>query len=242
VEGWEIKDKNRKFRSAELADLADREPEKLSPNAVLRPLFQDTILPTLAVVLGPAELAYWTQLPLAYQRFGIPMPVLVPRASLTVIDARMHKLLGKLELTLTDLLRRGERVLDDLVRRRIPPESFERLADARRQVGQVWEPIIADANRLDPTLRPTASLASGRALRQIDWMEKKLIQAARRKDELLRSQVRQVVSALAPRGGLQERTLTALPFLARAGRGLLDQLDAALDPFAPEHRAVVLEP
>jgi len=159
-----------------------------------------------------------------------------------VIDARMHKLLGKLELTLTDLLRRGERVLDDLVRRRIPPESFERLADARRQVGQVWEPIIADANRLDPTLRPTASLASGRALRQIDWMEKKLIQAARRKDELLRSQVRQVVSALAPRGGLQERTLTALPFLARAGRGLLDQLDAALDPFAPEHRAVVLEP
>ena len=95
--------------------------------------------------------------------------------------------------------------------------------------------------RLDPTLRRTAELASGTSANRFDWIEKKILQAARRKDETLRGQVRRLSAALAPRGGLQERTLTALPFLARYGRQVLDQAAGAIDLFAPEHRGVVID-
>jgi hypothetical protein len=73
-------------------------------------------------------------------------------------------------------------------------------------------------------------------------MDRKIAQAARKKNEILRGQVRRLVNGVAPRGGLQERTLCALPFLARHGAAGLRDAAAALDPFAPEHRAVVLQP
>jgi uncharacterized protein YllA (UPF0747 family) len=73
-------------------------------------------------------------------------------------------------------------------------------------------------------------------------MEKKIAQAARKKNGILRGQVERLVAALAPRNGLQERTLTALPFLARYGKRILTEAADGIDPFAPEHRGLVVDP
>ena len=92
----------RKFTNGDLTALLSENPEQFTPNAVLRPLYQDSLFPTLAVVLGPSEIAYFSQLPLAYKGMNIPMPVVFPRASLTLVEPRMERLLSKFDLTLRE--------------------------------------------------------------------------------------------------------------------------------------------
>jgi bacillithiol biosynthesis cysteine-adding enzyme BshC len=238
---FELRGSARKFTNGDLTALLRESPERFSPNAALRPLFQDSLFPTLAMVLGPSELAYFAQLPLAYKAMGITMPVLFPRASVTLIEARHQRFMEKHRLSLQDVITRGERVIDDIVRREIPPALFQELDARRNQAAGVWEDLIRKIAELDPTLRRTAELAASASRKQFDFIEKKITQAARRKDETLRGQVERLVAALAPKGELQERTLTAVPFLARYGSRVLDRALEATDPFAPEHRGVVID-
>ncbi|HVO39321.1 MAG TPA: bacillithiol biosynthesis cysteine-adding enzyme BshC [Spirochaetia bacterium] len=239
--GFTLRSAGRAFSNGDLEALLAEKPEQFTPNAVLRPLYQDSLFPTLAVVLGPSEIAYFCQLPLAYQGMNIPMPVIFPRSSLTLVEPRVQRLLSKFDLSLAAVLSRGERIIDDIVRKGIPPALLDQLSSGREQAVGTWDSLSQSIHRLDPTLDRTAQIAAGRTLRQFEFMEKKILQAARRKEETLRAQTRRLAAALAPRGGLQERTLTALPFLARYGRPVLGQAAAAIDPFAPEHRGVVID-
>lgn len=241
AQGFELKASGRRFTSAELSALLQSSPESFTPNAVMRPLFQDTIFPTLVVVLGPAETAYFCQLTIAYERLGIPMPVLVPRASLTLVEPKVDRLRIKLGVDLPQLLQRGERVIDDILKKKVPPSLVGRIAEGRQTVMALWDGIVTEIDALDPTLHRTALVGSARTMRQFDFMEKKIAQAARKKNEILREQVERLTAALAPHGGLQERTLCAVPFLAQYGSRILSAAAEAVDPFAPEHRALVLE-
>ena len=239
--GFELKSTGKTFTTEELAALLQRSPESFTPNAVLRPLYQDTLFPTLAAVLGPSEIAYFSQLTLAYEKMGILMPIVFPRSSLTLVEPKMEKLMSKLGVGLRDLLLRGERIIDDILKRELPESLTARISEGRASMTKTWKTIIEEIDTLDPTLHRTAELGSGRALRQFDFMEKKIAQAARKKNGILRGQVERLVAALAPRNGLQERTLTALPFLARYGKRILTEAAEGIDPFAPEHRGLVVD-
>ncbi len=240
--GFELKASGRRFTASELSEMLERSPETFTPNAVLRPLFQDTVFPTLAVVLGPAEIAYFCQLTLAYERLGIPMPLLVPRCSVTLVETKVERLRQKLDVTLEQLLERGDRILDDILKRDIPASLTSRIAEGRARAAETWDGLVAEIDRLDPTLNRTARIGAARAASQFDFMERKIAQAARRKNDVLRRQVQRLTASLAPRGGLQERVLAAPTFLAAYGRRILDVATGVIDPFSMEHRAVVIEP
>ncbi|HET6451115.1 MAG TPA: bacillithiol biosynthesis cysteine-adding enzyme BshC [Spirochaetia bacterium] len=239
--GFELKASGRRFTPRELSALLEQSPDSFTPNAAMRPLFQDTIFPTLAAVLGPAEVAYFCQLTLAYERLGIPMPLLVPRSSLTLVEKKIQRLQEKLGVTMVQLLERGDGVVDDILKTKVPAAVSEQLTQGRRKAAEIWDRVTAEIDALEPTLHRTVELAAGRTQRQFEFMEKKVLQAARRKDETLRRQVGRLTAALAPRRGLQERALCALPFLAAYGKRVLEVAREAIDPFAPEHRAVMLD-
>ncbi|HTZ50562.1 MAG TPA: bacillithiol biosynthesis cysteine-adding enzyme BshC [Spirochaetia bacterium] len=240
--GFELKASGRKFTPGELSDLLERSPETFTPNAVMRPLFQDTMFPTLAVVLGPAEVAYFCQLTLAYERMGIPMPLLVPRCSVTLVEYKVERLRRKLDVTLEQVIQRGDRLLDDILRREIPPALTGRITEGRAQAATTWNALVSEIDTLDPTLHRTALIGAARAASQFDFIERKIAQAARRKNELVRRQVQRLTASLAPRGGLQERTLCAPPLLGAHGGRIIEAASSVIDPFVVEHRAVVLEP
>jgi bacillithiol biosynthesis cysteine-adding enzyme BshC len=240
-QGFELKASGRKFTPKELSSLLADNPESFTPNAVMRPLFQDTIFPSLAVVLGPSELAYWCQLTLAYQRLGIPMPLMVPRSSLTIVEQNVERLRVKLGVDFVQVLERGEHMIDDILRRQIPESLTRRMADGRQRVSEAWEGIVSEIDTLDPTLHRTALIGASRTARQLDFMEKKIAQAARKKNGILRGQVERLTASLAPLGGLQERTLCIAPFMARYGRRIITLASEAIDPFAPEHRTLAVE-
>jgi len=240
-QGFELKASGRKFTPKELSSLLADNPESFTPNAAMRPLFQDTIFPSLAVVLGPSELAYFCQLTLAYQRLGIPMPLMVPRSSLTLVEQKVERLRVKLGVDFVQVLERGEHIIDDILRRKVPESLSRRIADGRQRVSEAWEGIVSKIDTLDSTLHRTALIGASRTAHQLDFIERKVAQAARKKNGILRGQVERLTASLAPLGGLQERTLCIAPFLARYGRRIITLASEAIDPFAPEHRTLAVE-
>jgi bacillithiol biosynthesis cysteine-adding enzyme BshC len=239
--GFELKASGRKFTPKELSGLLADSPDSFTPNAVMRPLFQDTIFPSLAVVLGPSEIAYWCQLTLAYQRLNIPMPLLVPRSSVTLVEKKIDRLREKLGVDFVQVLQRGEHIIDDILRRKVPESLTRRMADSRKHVSEAWDGIVSEIDALDPTLHRTVEIAKARTTHQLDFIDRKIAQAARKKDGILRGQVERLTASLAPRGGLQERSLCIVPFLASYGSRIISQAAEGIDPFAPEHRTLAVE-
>jgi bacillithiol biosynthesis cysteine-adding enzyme BshC len=238
--GFQLKSSGREFTQAELLSMLDESPERFTPNAALRPLYQDTLFPTIAVVLGPSELAYYAQLTEAYEEIGIPMPVLFPRASLTLIEPKIGKLLDTHSLSFEQIVFHKDKILDVLARKEIPSSLLQGLSEGRAQVEEMWRGLAEKAGSFEPTLRPTAENTSRAIAHRFQRMEKKVVRAARRKNDVLRDQVQRILSSLYPRGGLQERSLTLPPFIARYGTGLIDIMYGRIDPFAAEHRCVRL--
>lgn len=241
-DGVILKGSGRSLGLRELAGALEKDPGSFSPNAALRPLYQDTLFPSVAAVLGPSEIAYFAQLTIAYERMGIPMPVLFPRASITLVEPKIAKSLAKLGLTVGEVIGRGGTLIDELLKREIPPALTGLLADGRRHVERIWGELAREIGRLDATLRPTAELATAASLKQFEFIEKKITQAAKKKDEMLRGQVERMLASLFPRSGLQERTLCILPFLARYGMRVLEEEIRAVDILAPVHHCVEIEP
>jgi bacillithiol biosynthesis cysteine-adding enzyme BshC len=216
------------------------EPGRFSPNAALRPLFQDTLFPTVAMVLGPAELAYCAQLVLAYERLGIPMPVLFPRASLTLIEPHVARIMAARGLDLGEAVALGARLPAEVSRRSIPEGLAARIDAARSTVAAAWAGLVDDIDRLDHSLRRTVELAAAFSDLRFDLVRKKTARAVRRRDAEVARQAAALEAALAPRGGLQERTLCPVAFAARWGIGFADIVARGLDIWRPDHQGVTL--
>lgn len=230
----------RRLAPGELDGLLAREPGSFSPNAALRPLFQDTLFPTVAMVLGPAELAYCAQLGLAYERLDVPMPVLFPRASLTLLEPRITRLMAARGITLDEAIALGARLRGEVSRRALPEGLASSIGRARASAAAAWEGLVGDIDRLDHTLRRTAELAAAYTDHRFDVVEKKTARAFLRRDGEIARQAAALEAALVPRGGLQERTLCPVPFAAGWGTGFADLVSRGMDIWVPEHRGITL--
>src|SRR5947209_2348128 len=142
----------RTYSSTELLDLLDSAPERLSPNALLRPVFQDTLLPTTAYVGGPAEVAYFAQSQVIYERvLGRVTPIL-PRLSATLIEPAIEKVMDQHELSFPDGLGTAEALAQKLGARAMPIEAKRRLADAGNALDEALQAAHGYLATLDPSL------------------------------------------------------------------------------------------
>ena len=239
-ENFRLRDSRQTIPASDLRRLAQEEPERLSPNVVLRPIVQDEIFPTIAYVAGPGELAYFAQLRPVYQAFHVPMPLIVPRATLTLVEPRIVKLLERFHLGLPDLTLEPEQLASRVLRAQLPSDFDATLAKARDSVGEIFRHVGEAIAAVDPTLRATAGQTSGHIQGHLDQLERKAVQALKRREAETRQQVQRVREALMPGGKAQERVFPALPFLARYGPTLLGTIQAAIDGPGWEHQLLTL--
>jgi bacillithiol biosynthesis cysteine-adding enzyme BshC len=215
-------------------------PERFSPNVLLRPLVQDTLFPTVCYVSGPSELAYLGQLRDVYDHFGIPMPLIYPRASATLLDGAAARFLARYELPLDALRSRDESALNHLLQSQLPPEIERSLKQADEAIRSTLQRVIDAMPALDPTLAGAAKTTMGKMEHDLKSLQGKVIQAAKRRDETLRRQYTRAQAQIFPLGHPQERTLTLVYFINRYGPGLVDTLLRTLPLEMGKHWLVTL--
>jgi bacillithiol synthase len=216
------------FPTATLLDKATTTPTGFSPNVLLRPVVQDTIFPTVCYVAGPNELAYLGQLRGVYAHFGVPMPLFYPRATATVLDSAALRFLNKYRLPLEALQQQDEAALNDLLRTQIPPAVEESLADTGRAIESQMQRVIEAVPALDPTLEGAARSTLSRMQHDLQTLQGKMIQAAKRRHDTLRRQFMHAQALAFPSGHAQERTIGFVSFLNQYGPALVERLDEEL--------------
>jgi len=212
------------FDAAALAEEALARPGGFSPNVLLRPIVQDTLFPTFSYVAGPNELAYLGQLRGVYELFDVPMPLIYPRASATLLDSAAIRFLQKYQVPLDSLQPQDEAGLNALLRAHIPPAIEESFAAADRTIAESLTRVAETLPALDPTLEGAARSTLGRMQHDLETLRAKTIQAAKRRDETLRRQYMRTRALAFPDGHPQERAIGFVSFLNQYGPALVDRL------------------
>jgi len=209
--------------AALIKEATDR-PAGFSPGVLLRPIVQDTVLPTICYVAGPNELAYLGQLRQVYDRFGVPMPLMYSRATATILDSAAVRFLSKSGMPFEQLQVQDDSALNDLLKLQIPPDVDDALTAAGRAIEERMSRVIDTVPLLDPTLEGAARNTLGKIQKDLESLQGKTIQAAKKKNETLRRQFQRTRALAFPDGHPQERTIGVIWFLNQYGDAFVERL------------------
>ena len=217
------------FQREELETELHEHPERFAPNVVLRPVLQDRLFPTVAYVAGPSEIAYFAQLKGVYELYDIPMPLIYPRKTLTLVEPGIDRLLDKYQLQVHDLWRPVEPLITEFTRHHLPESLLNTLARYRREWPEKVQQLKHAIREVDPTLEKMTESTAGRVAHALDQLEKKVVQAGRRKNDTVRKQFYKMANSLFPNGALQERVHNFTPYLFKYGRFFIERVYEVMD-------------
>jgi bacillithiol biosynthesis cysteine-adding enzyme BshC len=234
--GDEYVHNSRRFTSRELMDRAP----SLSPNALLRPVIQDSMLPTVAYVGGPAEIAYLAQSEALYRVLLGRMPVAVPRAGFTILDSRSAKLMERNQLSLVDFFHGEISLHERIASRLVPPALAGRMRESAATVESAVARMRAELAAFDPTLVRALDRSARKIGYQLAKMERKTGREAMRRDEHAARDAASLYGLIYPERHLQERLYSMLPFLAQHGMDLTGSIYQAIELECSDHRVMVV--
>ena len=230
-----------KYSTEDLLGILAGEPERISPSALLRPLFQDAILPTSAYIGGPAEIAYFAQSAVLYERILGRLTPILPRLSATLIEPAIAELLDRHELQLETIFAGNEESLAQrLAARAMPIEGKKLLASAGNSLDAELSSLTEYLANLDQGLGRSAEVSASKMRYQMNRLRRMAANFELQKEASLGRHAQAIVQSLYPHGGLQERLIGAAYFLARYGGGLVDELIREAGDGCPGHKLIRL--
>eukprot|EP00903_Cladosiphon_okamuranus_P000206 g206.t1 len=216
------------FTREEIKQELHSHPERFSPNVIMRPLYQEKVLPNLAYIGGGGELAYWLERKEQFAHFGLNFPMLIRRNSLLWLDKGTVKKMSKLELEVEDLFVETEALLKQFVKSQTDNELT--IAEEKAQLEALFTSIADKARDIDPTLAKAIEAEYTRQAKSVDNLEGRLMRAEKQKHEIALNQIRKLKEKLFPNNGLQERYDNFLNFYTRYGHDFISTLIEVLNP------------
>lgn len=223
--------RDRTFSQAELRDHADH----LSPNALLRPVMQDYLLPTAAYIGGPAEIAYMAQSQVLYGKLLGRTPVVFPRNSFTLLDSRAAKLMRRYNVPVLEILDHPEKVKSTIAARLVPAPLTQDVAKHKAEIAGSLKQLQSSLQAFDPTLALATKKSTAKMLYQVEKLSNKAAREIMRRDDRAGQDASYLMNLIYPHGHLQERFYTILPFLAKHGLDLPGRLLAQTQLACPDH-------
>ncbi|MBI1803480.1 MAG: bacillithiol biosynthesis cysteine-adding enzyme BshC [Ignavibacteriae bacterium] len=205
------------FSKEELIRMVEENPEMISPNVALRPICQDTILPTLAYVGGPSEVAYFAQLKPVYQYYDLTMPIIYPRASATVLEERQLKIMEKYQLDVMEFFENYRSINDKVIQLISEVTIDDMFTEAAQRIADTLNEMRFGLNYIDPTLMGPLESTRERIDGHLTALKQRANDAQKRKHEVALRQVQKVVNQIMPNGNLQEREFNIIYFLNKHG-------------------------
>ena len=238
----------RVISKSELLELVEEAPERFSPNVIMRPIIQDWVVPTFAYIAGPAEVAYLAQLKSNYAFFGVQMPLVVPRHSLSLAEPKVKKVFTKL----SELMAEEDRASlyaqffanrEQLTRQAIDKLeriSIEKLfAQTETQIKAALQALGMELAQLDPTLKEAVETASGKMFYQIGHLKEKAFRAEKQKHQDIIMQLEKCSLNLLPNHTLQERIINVCYYLSKFGFDMLKTLQQAIETHSELQHLIV---
>jgi bacillithiol synthase len=212
------------FSLDELHAAIESTPEAVTPSVLLRPVVQDALLPTAAYIGGPAEIAYMAQAQVVYESILGRMPSILPRSSFTLIEPAVARVLLKYGLDLRDIFRGAQHVRAIMEQKAIPNALARRFEGDEEKLRAMLKSYAEPIEKLDKTLLGTLEALEEKMLYQFTKLKEKVGRAENFRTGVLDDHQSAIFDSLYPNHELQERSLSALPFLAAYGAELLDEL------------------
>lgn len=226
----------RRFPAEELMERA----EQVSPNALLRPVVQDFLLPTIAYVGGPAELAYLAQSEAIYRALLGRMPVALHRAGFTLLDQHSARLMNRYGLTLRDFFQSEHLFRQQMAAKLVPPELAGTMDETAGAASSAITRLAMELTRFDPTLSKAVTRSREKIEYQISRIRRKVALQTMARNERAARDASQLCGLVFPRRHLQERLYSILPFVAQHGFELIHQLYENVHLDCPDHQLLVI--
>jgi bacillithiol biosynthesis cysteine-adding enzyme BshC len=231
----------RSYSTAELVEILEAEPERISPSALLRPVFQDFLLSTSATVGGPAEVAYFAQSAVLFERILGRVTPALPRFSATLVEPAIAELLSQHELTLEQVLASTpDSLAQRLATRAMPAETRKKLAATGTALEAELTPLVEWMNSADEGLGRSARTAASKMRYQMNRLRRLAANFELQREATLGRHAEAIGQALFPGGALQERVHGAAYYLARYGFELTSEITAKAAQSCPGHTVIGL--
>lgn len=225
------------FNKKQILSELQAHPERFSPNVILRPLFQEMVLPNLAYIGGGGEIAYWLERKAQFEHFGIPFPMLIRRNSLQWVDNQSFQKMEKLGLEIIDLFTADETLIKSYVEAHASVElSFEA---ELKEFELTFRKIIDKTVQIDPTLEATAAAQQAQLFNALDKLQTRLMRSEKKKQETEILQIKKLLEKLFPASTLQERKENFMPLYLRHGQAFIDFLVDTLNPLEKDFWVVL---
>lgn len=228
-----------KFSKEEILNQIENHPEQFSPNVVLRPLYQEKILPNIAYVGGPAEISYWHEYKKMFEHYSTNLPVLVLRNCVMIVDAATRDKLKKLGFEPEDLCMNENELIKKYLEQKCSEDfSISELSD---KIDSLFSETINKVNEIDPTLKTSVEAEKQKTLNNLKTLEERILRAEKRKHETAITQIKKIKEKLFPEGKLQERHENLFTYYSKFGYGFLDELLRELNPMEKKFILLVEE-
>ncbi len=233
-----INDTDLSFSEDEIKEELKVHPERFSPNALLRPLYQEVILPNLCYVGGGGELAYWFQLKDHFEAVKVPFPILLLRNSVVLVPQNFSDKLLKLEVDITRLFQKQNNLKTEYTRQL--SEIKIDFSEQRNHLQQQFEALFLLAEKTDASFLGAVGAQERKQIKGLDHLEKRLLKAQKRKLADKIDRLVAIQDQLFPNLSLQERTVNFSEFYLEYGSRLISELKKELEPLTQEFTILYL--
>jgi len=210
--GFKIASGKFEWTHQELLTIAEQNPEYFSPNVILRPVYQEVLLPNIAYVGGPGELSYWLQLSEVFNELNLRMPSLVLRDMVLLLDDKAKKIINQLSIRYSDLSRPKDSLFDDIVRQKGDHDQV--MQDAISELESILDKLITDIHLLEPALEVSAKSEKTRILNRLEVLRKKMFRNRKRSFQVDEDRIAALYSITMPEGVPQERHYNWLTYFS----------------------------
>ncbi len=224
----------------ELLHIAQEQPELLSANVILRPVAQDMILPTVAYIAGPSEVAYHAQLKPVYEYFNVPQPIVYPRASASFVEERLLRTMEKYGLDIVDFLDDPNIVTSKVSEQISSIKLSEMFATANATIRSTLNEMKFGLKEIDPTLIAALENVQSKIDNNMSVLMEKSVAAQKRRNEVAVRQIEKAAYSLLPNGSLQEREISPIYYMNKYGLDLVKWISGELDIAAFKHQLLKL--
>ena len=214
------------FTETEVLEELNKHPENFSPNVLLRPVYQECILPNLAYIGGGGELAYWFQLKSSFEHFQIPMPMLLLRNSVMWLDQKQHKYFKNLGLSLKELFQREGELAKAWTIKNANEDVL--LLKEKENLELLFNSLISKLENKDSSIAEHTKAVKAKQLKALKGISEKWIRSTRKQEESAMRQIAHLKETLFPKGGLQERKDNFSNVYVTQGKSMFEILEAEL--------------